>query len=66
MEFLCEHCGKAIGRQPFHVTSEDAGIILLNLIVCAPCAAQAVNLGLKVIRLNLSLARGKIRAKRAS
>ena len=66
MEFLCEHCGKAIGRQPFHVTSEAAGTILLNLIVCAPCAEQAANLGLRTTQLNLSAARGKIRAKRAS
>ena len=66
MEFLCEHCERAIGSQPFQVTSENAGIILLNLIVCAPCAEQAVNLGLKVTQLNLSVARGIRRAKGAS
>jgi hypothetical protein len=61
MEFLCEHCERAIGSQPFQITSEDADIILLNLIVCAPCAEQAVNLGLKVTQLNLSIARNKRR-----
>jgi hypothetical protein len=66
MEFLCEHCERAVGSQPFQVTSEDADIILLNLIVCAPCAEQAVNLRLKVTELNLSIARDKRRAKHAS
>jgi hypothetical protein len=66
MEFLCEHCERTIGSQPFQVTSENAGIILLNLIVCAPCAEQAVNLGLKVTQLTLSVAWDKRRAKHAS
>ena len=66
MEFLCDHCGTAIGSQAFQVTSENAGIIMLNLIVCAPCAEEAVNLGLKVTQLNLSVARTKRRAKHVS
>ena len=66
MELLCEHCGQAIGREPFHVMSEAAGIVFLNMIVCAPCAEEAGNLGLKVTQLDLSDARAKRRAKHAS
>jgi hypothetical protein len=55
MEFLCEHCERATSSEAFQIITEDAGLILLNLIVCAPCAEQAVNLGLKATQLNLSV-----------
>jgi hypothetical protein len=61
MEFLCEHCERATSSQRFQIITEDAGVILLNLIVCAPCAEQAVNLGLKATELKLSVATGKRR-----
>ena len=50
MAFICTHCERATNSEPFRVITEEAGIILLNMIVCAACAEQAKNLGLKAAR----------------
>ena len=51
MIFICTHCERATNSEPFRVITEEAGIILLNMIVCAPCAEQAKDLGLKATKV---------------
>jgi uncharacterized cysteine cluster protein YcgN (CxxCxxCC family) len=52
MEFSCQHCGKLTKCVRFRVTSEEAGEILLEMIVCHSCSEQAKNLGLRVEKIN--------------
>ncbi len=46
MNYICEHCDEVIIGNGYHVTSEEDGIALLNMIVCAACAAEAKELHL--------------------
>jgi hypothetical protein len=43
---ICEHCDEPILGKAYHVTSEEDGVVLLSMIVCAPCAVEAKNLQL--------------------
>jgi hypothetical protein len=52
MEFICQHCGQLTKGLPYRVTSEEAGEILLDMIVCYSCSEQATNLGLHVEKIN--------------
>ena len=52
MEFICQHCDKLAEGLRYKVTSEDAGEILLDMIVCQSCCEQAKNLGLDVQEIN--------------
>jgi ribosome-binding protein aMBF1 (putative translation factor) len=52
MEFICQHCGKLTKGLPYRVTSEEAGEILLEMIVCYSCSEQAKSLGLHVEKIN--------------
>ena len=53
MAFICGHCERATNSEPFRVITKEAGIILLDMVVCAPCAEQAKNLGLKATKVKL-------------
>ena len=46
MEFFCRHCDKTVVGQPYRVISEEDGVILLDMTVCASCDEQARALGL--------------------
>jgi hypothetical protein len=46
MKFFCRHCDELAVGQPYRVTSEEDGVILLNMTVCRPCCEQAKALGL--------------------
>jgi RNase P subunit RPR2 len=48
MEFICQHCDKLTEGLRYRVTSEEAGVILLEMIVCHSCSEQAKSLGLDV------------------
>jgi hypothetical protein len=52
MEFICQHCDKLTLGLAYRVTSEEAGVILLDLLVCHACSEQAKNLGLDVNEIN--------------
>jgi hypothetical protein len=41
MSFFCRHCDEPIIGNAYHVTSEEDGVILLDMIVCATCAFEA-------------------------
>ena len=42
----CKHCGELIVGNAHRVTSEEDGLILLNMIVCSLCAMEAKRLRL--------------------
>jgi RNase P subunit RPR2 len=44
MNITCRHCDEGIEGKAYRVTSEEDGIVLLNMIVCASCAAAAKSL----------------------
>jgi RNase P subunit RPR2 len=47
MSFLCQHCDELIIGNAYHVTSEEEGVPLLDMIVCETCASEA-----KCLQLN--------------
>jgi ribosome-binding protein aMBF1 (putative translation factor) len=59
MDHTCEHCGGSIVGNAYRVTSEEAGITLLDLIVCSPCFEEAK-------RLHLHAEEVDIRSKQTS
>ena len=52
MDFVCRHCTKVTSGVRYRVTSEEAGEMLLDMIVCHSCSEQAKNLGLDVKEIN--------------
>ena len=43
---ICEHCGELYHGRAYRVTSEEDGIVLLDMIVCHSCSVEARRLGL--------------------
>ena len=41
---ICRHCDEVIAGKAYRVTSEEDGVPLLNMVVCASCAAVAKSL----------------------
>jgi hypothetical protein len=46
MDTICRHCDELIVGEAYRVTSEDEGIIMLDMIVCHLCFLEAKKLGL--------------------
>jgi len=46
MSRTCQHCGESIVGSAYRVTSEEAGVTLLDMIVCSLCSAEAKRLRL--------------------
>lgn len=44
MNSICRHCDETIEGQAYRVISEEGGVALLNMVVCASCAAVAKSL----------------------
>jgi hypothetical protein len=44
MNIVCRHCDETIVGQAYRVISEEDGLVLLNMVVCASCAAVAKSL----------------------
>lgn len=53
MKQNCQHCGELILGNAYRVTSEDAGITLLDMIVCSLCFMEAKRLRLHVEKINV-------------
>lgn len=49
---ICEHCLLPTTSKVYWVTSEDAGVVTLNLLVCSVCCGEAKKLGLKTNELD--------------
>jgi hypothetical protein len=56
MDHVCQHCGELIVGNTYRVTSEEEGIILLDMIVCSLCFMEAKRLRLHTEEINV---RGK-------
>jgi hypothetical protein len=52
MEFVCPHCDQLTKGPAYKVTSEEAGVVLLEMIVCHSCSEEAKDLGLDVKEIN--------------
>ena len=59
MNYTCQHCGELIVGNAYRVTSEEAGITLLDIIVCSLCFMEAKRLHLHAEEIN-------VRSKKAS
>ena len=51
MEFACRRCDQITKQKPYRVTTEDRGVVLLNMLVCPSCARLAKRLGLPVVKM---------------
>ena len=51
MEFVCRRCNHITKRNAYRVTTEDAGVVLLNMLVCSSCARLAKRLGLPAVKM---------------
>ena len=49
---LCEHCGTGLAGSAYRVTSEEPGVMLLDMIVCNTCYLEALKLGLDIKKWN--------------
>jgi len=54
MTFVCDHCTELTHGKAFRVISEECGIVVVDMIVCAPCHEQAKSLGLDSEEFELS------------
>jgi hypothetical protein len=54
MNYTCQHCGELIVGNAYRVTSEEAGISLLDMIVCSLCFMEAKRLRLHGEEINVS------------
>lgn len=61
MKFICRHCDEPTIGTPYRVVSEEAGVILLDMIVCHSCVEQAKDLGLQTEEMKFNPIR-KLRA----
>jgi hypothetical protein len=50
MEFVCRRCTH-FTKTPYRVTTEDGGVVLLNMFVCPSCARLAQSLGLATVKM---------------
>jgi hypothetical protein len=44
---VCQHCDEVYEGTAYRVTSEEDGVVLLDMIVCYLCSIEARRLGLK-------------------
>lgn len=44
---ICQHCDKKFPGTAYRVTSEEDGVVLLDMIVCHSCSIEARTLGLQ-------------------
>ena len=61
---ICEHCLQPTTGKVYQVTSEDAGVVTLNMVVCSVCFREAKKLGLKTNELD-SATRGLLEFDRS-
>jgi hypothetical protein len=51
MGFICRRCERMTKQELYRVTTEDAGVVLLNMVVCRSCARLAKKLGLPAVKM---------------
>jgi RNase P subunit RPR2 len=61
MSRTCKHCGELIVGNAYRVTSEEEGMILLNMVVCSLCAMEAKRLRLHTEEIDVRGQRPSVR-----
>ena len=61
MEFACRRCDQITKQKPYRVTTEDRGVVLLNMLVCPSCARLARSLGLATVKVQSAKRAAKIK-----
>jgi hypothetical protein len=51
MKFVCRRCHHFTKQERYRVITEEGGVVLLNMLVCASCARLAKRLGLPVVKM---------------
>jgi hypothetical protein len=64
MEFVCRRCTR-FTKTPYRVTTEDGGVILLNMLVCPSCARLAKSLGLPTVKMESAKTVAKAKGEQA-
>ena len=63
MGLICRRCDRITKQRLYHVTTEDAGVVLLNMLVCSSCARLAMKLGLPTVKMESAKRAEKIKRK---
>ena len=50
---ICQHCGELIVGNAYRVTSKEAGITLLDMVVCFLCFMEAKGLHLHAKKIDV-------------
>ena len=53
MDPICQHCYELIVGNAYRVTSKEAGITMLDIVVCSRCLMEAKRLHLHTEEINL-------------
>jgi hypothetical protein len=61
MDFICRRCDRITKQKLYRVTTEDAGVVLLNMLVCSSCARLAKKLGLPLVKMESAKRAEKIK-----
>lgn len=54
MEFTCRRCYHITKQKLYRVITEEAGVVLLNMVVCSSCARLAKRLGLPAVKMEFA------------
>ena len=63
MSFICRRCDRITKQKLYRVTTEDAGVVLLNVLVCSSCARLAMKLGLPTVQMESAKSAERIKRK---
>ena len=63
MGLICRRCDRITKQKLYRVTTEDAGVVLLNVLVCSSCARLAMKLGLPTVKMESAKRAEKIKRK---
>ena len=68
MEFTCRRCNHVTKQKLYRVITEEAGVVLLNMVVCSSCARLAKRLGLPAVKIEtakrITKTKDRLRTKR--
>jgi len=63
MDFICRRCDRITKQKLYRVTTEDTGVVLLNMLVCSSCARLAMKLGLPTMKMESAKRAERIKRK---
>ena len=61
MGLICRRCDRITKQKLYRITTEDAGVVMLNMLVCSSCARQARKLGLPAVKMESAKRPAKIK-----